>query len=34
VSLGADVRYHDAFDAFNGLQFVTTMVNVGIHFGS
>jgi len=33
VSLGVDVRYHDAFDALNGLQFVTTMFNVGIHLG-
>lgn len=33
VSLGVDVRYHDAFDAFDsGLQFVTTMCNVGVHF--
>jgi hypothetical protein len=35
VSLGVDVRYHDAFDTFNnGLQFVTTMFNVGVHFGN
>ena len=33
VSLGLDVRYHNAFDAFNGLEFVTTMIDVGIHFG-
>jgi opacity protein-like surface antigen len=33
VSLGADVRYHNAFDAFEGFDFVTTMFNVGIHFG-
>ena len=33
VSLGLDVRYHNAFEALNGLQFVTTMFNVGIHFG-
>lgn len=33
VSLGIDVRYHNAFDALGGFQFVTTMVNVGIHFG-
>ena len=33
VSLGLDVRYHDAFDALGGLQFVTTMLNVGFHFG-
>lgn len=33
VSLGADVRYHNAVDAFEGIDFVTTMFNVGIHFG-
>jgi hypothetical protein len=33
VSLGVDVRYHDAFDALDGLEFVTTMFNVGIHLG-
>jgi hypothetical protein len=33
VSLGVDIRYHNAFDALNGLQFLTTMFNVGIHFG-
>lgn len=33
VSLGVDVRYHDAFDAFEGVDFVTTMLSVGIHFG-
>lgn len=33
VSLGLDVRYHNAFDALGGLQFVTTMLNVGFHFG-
>jgi hypothetical protein len=32
VSLGVDIRYHNAFDALNGLQFLTTMFNVGIHF--
>lgn len=32
VSLGVDIRYHNAFDAFDGLQFLTTMFNVGIHF--
>jgi opacity protein-like surface antigen len=33
VSLGLDVRYHNAFDALDGFEFVTTNVNVGIHFG-
>src|SRR5262245_32681331 len=33
VSLGVDVRYNNAFDALGGLQFVTTMFNVGFHFG-
>ena len=33
VSLGVDVRYHNAFDALDGLQFVTTMLDVGFHFG-
>jgi hypothetical protein len=33
VSLGADIRYHNAFDAFDGMDFVTTMFNVGIHLG-
>jgi hypothetical protein len=33
VSLGLDVRYHNAFDALGGVQFVTSMFNVGIHFG-
>ena len=33
VSLGLDIRYHNAFDALNGFEFVTTNVNVGIHFG-
>lgn len=32
VSLGVDVRYHNAVDAFGGLGFVTTMFNVGFHF--
>ena len=33
VSLGLDLRYHNAFDALGGLQFITTMLNVGFHFG-
>ncbi len=33
VSLGLDVRYHNAFDALDGFQFLTTCFNVGIHFG-
>lgn len=33
VSLGVDVRYHNAFDAFQGYQFVSTMFNVSIWFG-
>lgn len=34
VSLGLDVRYHNAFDAFQGFEFVTTMFNVSIWFGN
>jgi hypothetical protein len=34
VSLGVDVRYHNAFDAFDGFEFVTTMFNVSIWFGA
>lgn len=34
VSLGLDVRYHNAFDAFQGVEFVTTMFNVSIWFGN
>jgi len=34
VSLGVDVRYHNAFNALGGLQFVTTMFNVALHFGN
>ena len=33
VSLGVDVRYHNAVDALGGFQFVTTMLNVGFRFG-
>jgi outer membrane autotransporter protein len=33
MSLGLDFRYHNAFDALNGFEFLTTNVNVGIHFG-
>ena len=33
VSLGLDVRYNNAFQALDGLQFVTSMFNVGLHFG-
>jgi opacity protein-like surface antigen len=33
VSLGLDIRYHNAFDALDGFEFVTTNFNVGIHFG-
>jgi len=33
VSLGVDARYNNAFNAFKGIQFVTTMLNVGIHLG-
>jgi hypothetical protein len=33
VSLGVDVRYHNAFDAFEGVDFVTTLFNVAIWFG-
>lgn len=33
VSLGVDVRYQNAFDAFKGFEFVTTMFNVSIWFG-
>ena len=33
VSIGPDVRYHDAFDAFGGVDFVTAVVNVSLHFG-
>jgi opacity protein-like surface antigen len=33
VSLGLDVRYHNAFQALDGFQAVTTMFNVGLHFG-
>jgi hypothetical protein len=34
VSLGVDARYHHPVDVFDGLQFVTTMFNVGLHFGA
>jgi opacity protein-like surface antigen len=34
VSLGLDVRYHNAFYALRGFEFVTTNFNVGIHFGA
>lgn len=33
VSLGVDIRYHNAFDAFAGVDFVTTLFNVAIWFG-
>lgn len=33
VSLGIDVRYHRPVDVFDGFSFVTTMLNVGLHFG-
>jgi len=33
VSLGLDVRYHNAFQALDGFEAVTTMFNVGLHFG-
>jgi hypothetical protein len=33
ISLGVDVRYHNAFDALGGIDFVTALLNVGIHFG-
>lgn len=33
VSLGVDVRYHNAFDAFQGFEYVATMFNVSIWFG-
>jgi len=33
VSLGIDVRYHNAFNAFDDFEFVTTMLNVSIWFG-
>ena len=33
VSIGPDVRYHNAFDAFDGVDFVTAVVNVSLHFG-
>lgn len=33
VSLGADVRYHNAFDAFDGVEFVSILFNVGVHLG-
>jgi hypothetical protein len=33
VSLGLDVRYHNAFEAFQSFEFVTTMFNVSIWFG-
>jgi opacity protein-like surface antigen len=33
VSVGVDVRYQNAFNAFDGIQFVTAMLNVGIHLG-
>ncbi len=33
VSLGIDVRYHRPVDVFDGFDFVTTMFNVGLHFG-
>lgn len=33
VSLGFDVRYHNAFDAFQGFEYVATMFNVSIWFG-
>jgi hypothetical protein len=33
VSLGLDIRYHNAFDALRGFEFVTANFNVGIHFG-
>lgn len=32
VSAGVDVRYHRAVDALDGVGFVTTMANVGLHF--
>jgi hypothetical protein len=33
VFLGIDVRYHRPVDVFDGFSFVTTMLNVGFHFG-
>lgn len=33
VSMGIDVRYHRPVDVFDGFAFVTTMLNVGFHFG-
>jgi opacity protein-like surface antigen len=33
ISLGVDVRYHDAVSAFGGTGFVTSMFDVGFHFG-
>lgn len=33
VSLGVDVRYHRPVDVFDGFDFVTAMLNVGLHFG-
>jgi hypothetical protein len=33
VSLGVDVRYHNAFTAFDGFEYVHTMFNVSIWFG-
>lgn len=33
VSLGFDVRYHNAFDAFQGFEYVATMFNVSVWFG-
>jgi opacity protein-like surface antigen len=34
VSLGIEARYNSAPAALGGLQFVTTMIKVGIHFGA
>lgn len=33
VSLGMDVRYHNAFDALDGFEAVTAMLNVSVWFG-
>jgi opacity protein-like surface antigen len=34
VSLGVDVRYHNAFTAFDRLELLTAMLKVGVHFGA
>ncbi len=33
LSLGADIRYHNASDAFDGIELVSFLATVGFHFG-